>query len=94
MAEAWHGLFLELLMILGFPSKCASLRFLKNCRLVSCFPQVIRSFLLAMWHRVTCEAQRNQVLLGIITAVAAEILVVNFQIRSRPAPLASPAIAL
>jgi hypothetical protein len=38
------------------------------------------------------SALSNQVLLGIIAALAAKFFVVNLEIRSRPAILASPSI--
>jgi len=47
----------------------------------------------AMQERMTCGAQRDQVLLGIIAALATELRVVNFQIRSGPTTLAPPTIA-
>ena len=39
------------------------------------------------------SAERDQVLLGIIAALAAKFLVVNLQVRPGPATLASPAVA-
>jgi len=39
-------------------------------------------------------AQRNQVQLGIVAGVAAELPVMNFQIRHRTTRLTAPAIAL
>jgi hypothetical protein len=46
-----------------------------------------------VYQRVTYEAERNQVLLGIITALTTKFLVVNLQIRSASAALTSPTIA-
>ena len=41
---------------------------------------------------VACGAKRDQVLLGIVAALAAKLPVVNLQIRSRPAALAFPSV--
>jgi hypothetical protein len=46
-----------------------------------------------MCFGVACGAERDEVLLGIVTRVAAKFFVVNFQVRHRPTQLASPAIA-
>jgi hypothetical protein len=46
-----------------------------------------------MCQGVTYETERNQVLLGIITTLAAKILVVNLKVRPGPAALASPTVA-
>jgi hypothetical protein len=46
----------------------------------------------AMHNCVASVTQRDQVVLRIIAALAAKILVMNFQVRSGPATLASPAI--
>jgi hypothetical protein len=45
-----------------------------------------------MKQRMTCGAQRDQVLFGVIASLAAEALVVNFQVHHAAAVLASPAI--
>ena len=45
-----------------------------------------------MHNCMTSVTLRDQVLLGIISALTAKLLVVNFQIRSAPAALTSPAI--
>jgi hypothetical protein len=43
---------------------------------------------------VACGAERNQVLLRVVSGLAAEFLVVNFQVGHRATRLASPAIPL
>jgi hypothetical protein len=45
-----------------------------------------------MYLRVTYGTERNQVLLGIIAAMAAKILVVNLKVRPGPARLTSPTV--
>jgi hypothetical protein len=46
----------------------------------------------AAMHIPVAGAKRDQVLLGIVAAVAAKFLVVNFEIRPVPATLASPSV--
>ncbi|MGA8492031.1 MAG: hypothetical protein WB711_16510 [Terriglobales bacterium] len=43
---------------------------------------------------MACRTKRNQVLLGIVAAVTAKLLVVDFKIGSYAARLTSPAIAM
>jgi hypothetical protein len=45
-----------------------------------------------MSPRATCDAERNQVCFRTLAALAPKFLVVNPQIRPRPATLASPAV--
>ena len=45
-----------------------------------------------MLSRVTCDAERNQVCIRILTALAAKYLVVNLQIRPSPTTLAFPTV--
>jgi hypothetical protein len=45
-----------------------------------------------MYRGVACRTKGNQVLLGIVTGLAAEFSVVNFEVGHRAAGLASPAI--
>jgi hypothetical protein len=45
-----------------------------------------------MYQQMTCGAQRDQVLFGILTTLTPKLLVVNLQIQSASADLASPAI--
>ena len=45
-----------------------------------------------MHKGMASSTQRDQVLLGIIAALAAKFLVVNLQIRSGPTTLALPAV--
>ena len=45
-----------------------------------------------MQLRVTCEAERNQILVGITATLAPELYVVNLEVGSGPATLASPAV--
>jgi hypothetical protein len=42
---------------------------------------------------MTFGTQGNQVLFGVITTLAAKVLVVNLEIQTAPTDLASPAIA-
>ena len=46
-----------------------------------------------MHYRMASHAQRYQILFGIITTLAAKILVVNLKVRPGPARLASPTVA-
>ena len=46
-----------------------------------------------MHSGMACDAKSNQVVLGIITRLTAEFLVVNLKVRHRAAELAPPAIA-
>jgi hypothetical protein len=47
----------------------------------------------AMDKGMTYGTQGNQILLGIIAALAAKFLVMNLKVHSAPAALASPAVA-
>ena len=51
------------------------------------------AILIAVQVSMTVAAQGDQVLLGIISGLAAELFVVNFEIRHRAARLASPAVS-
>jgi len=59
-----------------------------------CFGMVVRHRHSAgtMHKGMAPSTQRDQVLLGIITALAAKFRVVNLQIRSGPTALALPAV--
>ena len=46
-----------------------------------------------MHARMACNAERNQVLFGIVTGVAAKLSVVDLQIRHRTACLTAPAVS-
>ena len=45
-----------------------------------------------MHARMACNAERNQVLFGIVTGVAAKLSVVDLQVQHRAAQLTLPAI--
>ena len=47
-----------------------------------------------MHSGMACRAERNQVLLAVIAGLAAELLVVNFEIGHAAAGLASPTVSL
>jgi hypothetical protein len=48
--------------------------------------------LLAMHFRVTCGAERDQVLLGIVSGLASVLFMVDLKVHPGAATLASPAV--
>jgi hypothetical protein len=48
--------------------------------------------LLAMHLRVTCGTERDEVLLGIVSGLAAVLFMVDLKVQPRAASLASPAV--
>jgi hypothetical protein len=56
------------------------------------FRQLPFSILIGMLQTVALSTERNQVLLGIITALATKLFMVNLKLLSTAAHLASPSI--